>query len=268
MPSHPALRTSHFALLVILASTTACRDTFYPLKNRITPGIDPFVVFTADGQADAGELWAGEASGGPVFQLTYTLSDEDAPALSPSGGVLAFIRSPSRADSAGRRVWFMNLVTGNERELPAFPDSSVPLRLAFAAAETTLFVRTTQGLWSVAAPPTAYPPTRLRGPDSVAADSALTVFIGDPPFARIGPCLVRNGSLCAFPPGKDETPLQEGGFDPVRWGADSVGYFVGDRLLVRSGEGGRVREVKWVRVPVRPRHPTFAPAASPHPSAR
>jgi hypothetical protein len=262
-----APRTSHFALVACLAATTACQDTFYPLKNRITPGLDAFVVFTADGQAEAGELWAGQASGGPVFQLTYTLSDEEAPALAPSGGVLAFVRSPSRADSMGRRVWFMNLVTGNERETSAFPDSSVPLRLAFSADGATLYVRTTSGLWSLGAPPAPASPRRLVASDSVRADSALTVYIGEPSFARIGPCLVAKETLCAFPPGPSyparESPLQEGGFDPVHWGPDSVGYFVGDRLLVRAGEGGRVRDVKWTRVPPRPRQPTFAPKALP-----
>jgi hypothetical protein len=79
---------------------------------------------------------------------------------------------------------------------------------------------------------------------------------------------VTSGSLCAFPPGQEEAPLQEGGVDPVHWGADSVGYFVGDRLLVRAGGGGRVREVKWIRVPLRPRWPTFAPPAPPQPSGR
>ncbi|HWA40191.1 MAG TPA: hypothetical protein VG712_01185, partial [Gemmatimonadales bacterium] len=58
-----------------------------------------------------------------------------------------------------------------------------------------------------------------------------------------------------------EAPLQEGGFDPVHWGADSVGDFLGDRLLVRAGGGGRVREVMWARVPPHPRRPTYAPAA-------
>ena len=41
----------------------------------------------------------------------------------------------------------------------------------------------------------------LAAADSVRADSALTVFIGEPPFARIGPCLAAAGSLCAFPAG-------------------------------------------------------------------
>jgi len=271
MAPHPALRTSHFAVCAIvplLISTAACRDTFYPLKNRITPGTDAFVVFVADGQAEAGELWAGQASGGPVFQLTYTLSDEDAPALSPSGGVLAFIRAAARTDSSGRRVWFMNLVTGNEREMPVFPDSSIPLRMAFSADGNAIYAATTSGVWILDAPPAPVLFRRAIGADSISADSALTVFIGEPAFARIGPCIAKVGSLCAFPPGQAEAPLQEGGVDPVHWGADSIGYFVGDRLLVRAGDGGRVREVKWVRVPVNPRRATFAPAASPHSSGR
>ncbi len=239
----------------------ACQSTFLPLKNRITPGTDAFLVFVADGQAEAGELWAGQASGGSVYQVTYTLSDEDAPALAPSGGVLAYTRAPTRADSAARRIWFMNLVSGNEREMPPLPGGAIPTRLAFSADGTTLYARTAAGLFALTAPPAVSPPRRLSAADSARADSALTTYIGDPPFAPIAPCVVAAGSLCAFPPGEPEAPLQEGGVDPVHWGADSVGYFVGDRLLVRSGGGGRVREVMWARVPPHPRRPTYAPAA-------
>ena len=257
-----ALRTPHFALLA-LSATLGCQSTFLPLKNRITPGIDPFVVFVADGPQGAAELWAGQAGGGAVYQVTYTLSDEDAPALAPGGGVLAFTRAPSPADSAGRRVWFMNLVNGNEREMPALPGGGVPLRLAFSPDGATLYVAATDGLWELAAPPAVPSPRRLTAADSLRADSALAVFLGEPPFARIAPCVVATGSLCAFPPGQAEAPLQEGGVDPVHWGSDSVGYFVNERLFVRSGAGGRVREVVWSRLPPHPRRPTYAPAAPP-----
>ena len=246
----------------------ACRDTFYPLKNRVTPGVDAFVVFVAEGQAGAGELWAGQASGGNVHQVTYTLADEDAPALSPSGGVLAFTRAPTISDSTERRVWFMNLVSGNEREIDPFPDGAIPLVLAFSEDGLVLYARTTRGLWALEAPPALPAPRQLAGVDSGRADSALTVFLGDPRFARIGPCLQAVGTLCAFPPGQAETPLQKGGFDPVHWGADSIGYFVGDRLLVRAGGGGRVREVRWARMPKLPRRPTYAPPALPPASGR
>lgn len=255
------------ALLALLLGTTGCRDVFYPLKNRITPGLDPFVVFVADGQNGAGDLWAGQAGGGAVYQLTYTLSDEDAPALSPNGGVVAFVRSPAPKDSTQREVWFMNLVSGNEREVDPLPGGAIPLALAFSADGATLYVRTTKGLWSLQTPPSAPSPKRLSATDSIRADSALTTYLGEPPFARIGPCLVAKGSLCAFPPGPPlsakEIPLQEGGVDPVHWGADSIGYLVGDRLIVRSGGGGRSREILWARMPAHPRLPTFAPAASP-----
>jgi hypothetical protein len=270
---HPLLAaigrsTKHEARLLwclLLVGAPACRDTFLPLKNRITPGIDPFVVFVADGQMGAGELWAGQTGGGSVYQVTYTLADEDAPALAPSGGVLAFTRGATKQDSVGRHIWFMNLVSGNEREVPALPDGAVPLALAFSSDGVTVYVRTTRGLWSISAPPAVSPPRRLAAADSARADSALTVYLGEPPFARIGPCAEHPGTLCAFPPGKAEAPLQEGGFDPVHWGADSIGYFVGDRLVVRSGGGGRLREVTWARMPAAPRDPTYAPAAPPRP---
>jgi hypothetical protein len=248
-----------FAL--VLLTGTACQDTFYPLKNRITPGLDPFIVFVAEGQGGARELWAAHTGGGRAYQLTYTLGDESAPALTPTGGVLAFLRSTGPGDSAGRRIWFMNLVTGAERDLPPLPDASIPSRLAFSADGTRLYVRTPTGLWRVDAPPAPAAVGRVTGVDSLAADSALTVYLGDPPFARIGACAVRTGWICAFPPGNEETPLQEGGVDPVRWGPDSVGYLVGDRLVVRSGGAGRSREVMWTGVPPRPATPTYAPAA-------
>src|ERR1041385_7890815 len=202
---HPAHvpRTTYLTLLVGfgLAGVSACRDVFYPLKNRITPGLDPFVVFVADGDNGAAELWAGQAGGGSVFQLTYTLSDEDAPALSPSGAVLAFVRAPVAKDSAGREIWFMNLSTGNEREVDSLPGGAIPLDLAFSADGATLYARTTRGLLAVNAPPNAPAPHRLSGPDSLRADSALTVFLGEPPFARIGACAKTPATLCAFPPG-------------------------------------------------------------------
>jgi hypothetical protein len=259
-----ALHRSSVALLALSAlAVSGCRDVFYPLKNRITPGIDPFVVFAADGQNGSGDLFAGQAGGGAVYQVTFTLSDEDAPALSPSGGVLAFVRSPSRADSARRQVWFMNLVTGNEREVELLPGGAIPVALAFAPDGAMLYARTAHALWVIHAPPSAPAPRRLSGVDSLRADSALTVYLGEPSFARIASCLKTAATLCAFPPGTAEAPLQAGGFDPVHWGADSIGYFVDDRLIVRSGAGGRSREILWARMPVHPRRPTYAPAASP-----
>lgn len=258
--------TKHEARLfgaLLLLGLLGCRDTFYVLKNRITPGIDNFLVFAADGQAGAGELWAGQAGGGAVFQLTYTLSDEDLPSLSPDGGVLAFVRSPTMKDSAQRQVWFMNLVTGDEREVDPLPGGAVPLRLAFSNDGTLLFVGTTKGLYRLNAPPSAPAPQRLSASDSLHADSALTVFLGEPPFAPIAPCVKAVGSICAFPPGAAEAPLQEGGVEPVHWGADSIAYRVGDRLIVRSGAGGPPREVMWRQLPPHPRHFTFAPAAPP-----
>jgi hypothetical protein len=244
--------------------SAGCRDTFYPLKNRITPGLDPFVVFAAEGQGGTRELWAAHTGGGRVFQLTFTLGDESAPALAPGGGVLAFVRSTSRSDTLGRRIWFMNLVTGAERDMPSLPDSSIPERLAFSADGARLYARTQTGLWSVDAPPAISSPRRLVASDSVVADSVLTVYLGDPPFARIAACAAKAGWICAFPAGKEETPLQEGGVDPVRWGPDSVGYLVGDRLVVRSGGAGRSREVMWTSVPRNPESPTYA-AAAPQP---
>jgi hypothetical protein len=137
-------------------------------------------------------------------------------------------------------------------------DVMIGARLAFNDAGDTLYARTPTGLWAVAAPPAVSPPRRLAASDSVRADSSLTVYLGEPKFARVGACTNAAGALCAFPP-SGEVIWQEGGTDPVRWGSDSAGFLVGDRMIVRSGGGGRSREVRWTRVPPGLRHPTFAP---------
>src|SRR5262249_11655516 len=159
--------------------------------------------------------------------------------------VLAFVRAPTANDSAGRHVWFMNLVTGDEREVDSLPDGAVPLAIAFSSDGASLFVRTAKGLYSLNAPPSAPAPQRLSATDSLRADSAFMVFLGEPPFALIAPCLKTPGALCAFPPGAPEAVLEGGAEEPVHWGADSIGYRVDDRLIVRSGAGGRPREVMW-----------------------
>jgi hypothetical protein len=52
--------------------------------------------------------------------------------------------------------------------------------------------------------------------------------------------------------------LAQAARDPVRWGADSVAFLVGDNLLqIRPLARGRPRALNWSNVPARPRQLTF-----------
>ncbi|MGH7579710.1 MAG: hypothetical protein ACREM9_06020, partial [Gemmatimonadales bacterium] len=86
-----------------------------------------------------------------------------------------------------------------------------------------------------------------------AADSALAVLLGAPAFARVVPCASPEDLCVAGDTGSLEL-LARGARDPARWGADSVAYLQGDRLVVRPVGPGRARSVEWSGVPARPRH--------------
>ena len=240
------------ALLVL----AACTQHFTPLQNRIAVGKQAYVVFAADGQGGQGDLFAVDAAGGSPYPFTYSLADESHPALDPTGVMLAFIRSASDTDRASRRVWVMDLLNGRERHL-ALPDGVVPETVAWSRDGGTVFVGTSTGDWAIVAPPAASAARRLSGADSLAADSALAVLVGDPPFARIDACHRGADAICAFTGALTPTPVDSPAHGPFRWGADSLGYFVGERLMVRPVASGRPREVRVEGVPDHPRDATW-----------
>ncbi|HEU4763378.1 MAG TPA: hypothetical protein VFS28_01910 [Gemmatimonadales bacterium] len=240
-------------LLPLAFLATACTQHFTPLQNRVAVGKEPYVVFAADGAGGQGDLFAASTSGGSAYQFTYSLADESRPALDPSGVMVAFVRTPNDTDHASRRVWVMNMLNGHEREIDTLAAGAIPERLAWSADGRTIFIAATTGLWAVPAPPADSAPRRLAGPDSAAADSALAVMVGAPPFARIAACHPGADDVCAFSgtgaPSLVDAPARE----PFRWGADSLGYFVGERIVVRPVGPGRTRELQIERVPDRPR---------------
>jgi len=91
--------------------------------------------------------------------------------------------------------------------------------------------------------------------DSVKAESSLAVLLGDPVFARVVPCdsaadlCVRGDSGSAL--------LAHGAHDPVRWGRDSVAFFVENEVEIRPLGPGRPRRLVWSKAPERPREMTF-----------
>ncbi len=217
-----------------------------PVKNRVGVGVESYVVFDAPGEDGQGDLYVGSGSGGKVFRVTFSRVHETAPALSPDGVMLAFVRGARAEDSAGHRVWVMNLLNGAEREI-ASPEGAWPRRVAWSLDGGTLYLDTPRGVYRADAPPRSGPTTAVEAAERARADTTLSVPLGDPVRALAAPC-DSGGGICALTPGGSQ-PLAPRGRAAFRWGADSVGYFLDGRILVRPLGGGTTREVTWSGMP-------------------
>lgn len=252
--------TSH--LLPVVAGLVACRGSLSPLSNHIAVGQEPYAVFVADGENDVGDLFAVPAAGGTVFQVTFTRVGESGPALSPDGVVLVFARSRSSADTTRRSVWVLNLLSGAERELFTAPEPGA-LRIGWGPRGDVLYLRTPSQTYRIAPPPAAPDARPVTTDEQAAADSALSVILGEPGFARVVRCESGSassggeGMLCVATAHGGTQPLVRAAHDPARWGPDSVAYFVGPELTVRPLGGGITRRLRWTKVPVKPREVTF-----------
>ncbi len=209
------------------------------------------------GSGVSGDLYAVRANGGPVFPLTYTPVAELAPSLAPNGTDLAFLRSQSLRDTVPATVWVMNLLNGNERELELPKGAGTPERVGWSEGGIAVIVRTGQGLYRFDAPPAQSPARPVPPADSAVADSSLAVLLGDPVFARVELCK-RTSDLCLITRRGAPGILAQAARDPVRWGADSVAFIVGENILqIRPLAKGRPRALNWSDVPARPRQLTF-----------
>ena len=94
-----------------------------PLRHKFEVGHDPYVILVADAPDGRGDLWAMSPEGSDIVQITFSLPAEWSPRLSPSGDVIAFLRSREEGDTARTRIWLLNLLNGSEREV-RLPDSS------------------------------------------------------------------------------------------------------------------------------------------------
>ena len=157
----------------------------------------------------------------------FTFPAEWSPRLSPSGDVIAFLRSREQGDTARTRIWVMNLLNGSEREL-TLPDSSgAPTALASFHIE-------------------------LSGTSRAVSAQAFVVLVGAPVFARVAACEATN-ALCVYPDSGPPASIAEGATDPVRWGDDSLGYVLDGELVIRPVGPGRERLVRWRESLVNPR---------------
>lgn len=247
----PAVRlTAHCVL--ITSFSAGCGGTVSPLRRYAVVGRDSYAIFIADGPDGTGDLFGTRGDGGPVFQITFTAVREARPAISPDGFMVAFLRSRSRGDSLAGTPWVMNLLTGAERRLE-LPAGMTTEALGWSRDGRILYLSAGRFAYELPAPPESGEARAVPPDEWHRVDSALGVFAGDPPFARIFPC---ETSLCVATDVGSSVSIADGGRDAARWGADSVGYFVGDKLLVRPNGPGRPRTLNWDRPPRRPRELT------------
>jgi len=241
--------------VLLLAGISGCRVSMSPVQNRLAPGEEPFAVFVATGEAGVGDLFAVRAEGGTTFPITYTRVREMAPALSPLGTDIAFIREGVRDDPSSRRVVVMNLLNGAERVIP--PGDTPPDAVAWSDDATLLYVRAGTSTLVAHTPP-AEPATRmLDSIEAAHADSAFAVLVGSPAFAQVIDC--PEGGICVEQGGGERTLYSADGRGPVRWGSDSVGYFVGASFFIRPLGPGRMRELRLTPPRLDPREMTYFP---------
>jgi len=249
------------SVFLTLAALTSCRISMSPLQNRLAPGQEPFAVFVADGEAGLGDLYAIRPDGGTTIPITYTRVREMAPSLAPTGTALAFIREATAGDPSTRRVVVMNLLNGNERVVP--PSAVPPEAVAWSADASLLYIRAGAMLLATAAPPAESRPRALDSLESLQADSAFWALLGTPAFGRAVEC--PESGVCVVLTDGTRSVLAADGRDGVRWGSDSVGYFVGDDFVVRPLGAGRARQLKLIPPRTNPREMTFFPGPAPGP---
>jgi hypothetical protein len=231
-----------------VAALAGCRVSLSPLQNRVALGQEPYLAFAATGEGRLGDVYVVKPDGGEIWPVTYTRVDERLPALAPHGVGLAFVRRAGGEDE----VVVMDLAGGGERRALRLAADSVT-GLAWRGPEE-LWVRTTAGAWRVTR---SGEPMPLAAPPAV-RDSAFLVLLGEPAFAAAARCDTAPG-LCIRTADGAEHDLSAEGRDAARWGADSVAYFLGDRLAVRPLGAGRERLLRWHPEPVAPRAVSYFP---------
>jgi hypothetical protein len=240
-----------------LALVAACGGTLPPLRGQMEVGRDSYAVFVGGGAPAGGDLYAVRTEGGPAVQITFTPVGEMRPALSPDGGMVAFIRGESLRDSTPGTVWVLNLMSGAEREIELPRGAGVPAQVGWAPDGRSLVVRSAAGLYRSAAPPAESALRPVPPAERATAESSLAVLLGRPAFARVVPCPGAAGICVAADTGAPGL-LARGAHGAFRWGTDSVAYFrgAGGEVEIRPVGPGRARLLRLENPPRRVREMT------------
>jgi hypothetical protein len=253
--AHRTLFTVHRLLFTLFL--IGCDPTLPPLRGKMEAGRDPYAVFVGGGELDS-DLYAVRPDGGSPVQITFTNVAELKPALSPDGVSLAFLRGASLNEAAPATVWVMSLENGAERELPLPQGAGAPRRIGWEATGNAVIVETRKGLYRLMAPPAEPDAQPVPRGQRASAESTLAVLLGDPVFTQVVRCRASR-DLCIQGASGRQSLLAQGVRGAVRWGSDSVAFFVGNRLQIRPLRQGRPRILMMSHAPEKPREMTFFP---------
>ena len=234
--------TAHRSLLTLLGAL-ACRGSLSPLSNRIAVGQEPYVVFVADGEEDVGDLFAAKPAGGAVYQITFTRVDERLPALSPDGTMLAFLRARAPGTVTGQVLVVMNLLNGAERQVDL--EARTPDAIAWARDGRRLYLRVGHSLLRSSTPPSSLGLEPVPAAERLAAESLLSVLLGDPPLAEAVPC--DGTGVCARFGDGTRQAIAPAASDPTRWLGDSIAYREAGQWIIRPLAGGRPRVLRMLK---------------------
>ncbi len=222
------------------------------IDRRIEVGVDPFLVFVAEGRDGVTDLFAGTPAGGVAWQLTFSRPAERLPRLAPAGTALAFLRELSGGEL---ELVVMNLLNGAERTT-VVPDGAGPITgVAWAGDGARIFLRGSEHVLATQAPPADLSLALLGDSERAMADSTFAVLLGDPPLARVVDCeagdvfAATGRTLCTESSDGLQHLLVAGVEEPFRWGADSVAWRNGSAVVVRPLAGGRSRQIEWTAPP-------------------
>ncbi len=229
--------------VTLLLCVAGCRGTLSPLSNRLDVGEEPYLVFSADGEAGAGDLFASALVGGTPYQITFTRVDERLPALSPDGVMLAFIRARAPGDSSAAALVVMNLLNGAERRADLTEVGSVE-GLAWSPDGATIYVRRGEAIFTLPAPPANGELVPVQPAAAAAADSAFRVFLGRPPVGEALPCPGGQG-VCTRLGAGEVMLLDPTASSPIRWPGDSLAYLEHGEWTIRPLGGGATRMLRW-----------------------
>jgi hypothetical protein len=247
-------RTAGVRLITHLLLFTACGVT--PLTNHVKIGEEPFVIVVGEGPDRQTDLFAAPAGGGTFFRLTFSPPEERFPAIAPAGDKVAFLRAAGGRRGPPWALVILDLLTNGESVSLLPPEAGAPERVGWSRDGSRVVV-SAGGFF---ARPVTSEERFLRGvpeDSSALADSVSRPLLGEPPRGVVRECA--SGGLCIVAATGEITPLDSGATGATRWGADSVGYFMGSAFEVRPLAGGTARRPAWTASPAGLRQLTHHP---------
>ncbi|MFN0177823.1 MAG: TolB family protein [Gemmatimonadales bacterium] len=238
----------------LIASMALAGCSVTPITGKIDVGEEAFVIVVGEGPDGSTDLFAAPAEAGKFYRLTFSRVPEARPRLAPSGTSVAFFRR----FETGTELVVLDLLSMGERRAPVAAGGED--RIGWSPTGDTVWVGAGERVFGAAAAGQPFGLSEVTAAGRGRGDSLLAEQLGDPVFALVGPCR-RSAGPCALVSDSVETALGDDVTDPIRWGADAVGYLRAGRLEVRPLGGGRSTRPNLADPPPGMRQPTHHPGA-------